>query len=268
MLSNAANMFGGGDADTECSPRAPAQCVMGTQFVTVIEKVNVLEALSAMAGQEIEMANNYKVVDADGEDMFLASEQTDCITRQIKQCAGDCAPWNVDMHYTQGGAHALAYKITRPFTCTCCCFNRPVATLTDELNDGATIASITDPYACCDLTFTIRNADEEPILYVKGGCCQMGLFCPLPCGPCAEVNFSVEDPDGNEVAILHKKVPGCCKFFLAPDVENYEIDFENLQTLEQRLSMIMLAIFIDFRYFNENSNDDNGGLFGGGDAEE
>jgi len=263
MISNL--MGGDEEEDTGCDPEAPAQCIMETSQITVIEKVNVLEALSAMAGQEVEMANNYKIVNADGDPIFFASEQTDCMTRQLKQCCGDCASWDVDIRYTQNGANALVYKIQRPWTMTFLCFNRPVAELTDELNGGKRIATISDPYVCCnDMTFTVKNSDEEDILYVKGGCCQMGLFCPLPCGPCSEVHFTIENTDGEEVSHLTKKVPGCCKFFLAPDVDNYEINLDGLEGLDQRLSMIMLAIFVDFRYFNENKNDEGGG--GGDDA--
>ena len=34
---------------------------------------------------------------AQGGDIFYAVEQTDCITRQLKQCCPDCAAWNVDL---------------------------------------------------------------------------------------------------------------------------------------------------------------------------
>ena len=33
----------------------------------------------------------------EGGDIFYAVESTDCLSRQIKQCCPDCAPWNVEM---------------------------------------------------------------------------------------------------------------------------------------------------------------------------
>lgn len=261
--------MGDEEQTTDCDPQAPVQAMMETGGIKIIEKVNLLEAISANMGQEIEMANRYAIENSDGEQIFFATEATSCFMRQIKQCFGDCSPWDVDINYTKGGLNAPAYKIHRDWTFTCCCFNRPTAELTDELNGGEVVATITDPWVCCsNMTFTIKNRDEEDLLYVNGGCCQMGLFCPLPCGPCAEVNFDVTDTEGNEVAHITKKIPGCCKFLMAPDVDNYEVDFDKLSQLDTRLSMIMLAIFIDFRYFNDSERDEggHGGGDGGGDG--
>mmetsp|Transcript_21879 Transcript_21879/g.68786 ORF Transcript_21879/g.68786 Transcript_21879/m.68786 type:complete len:153 (-) Transcript_21879:42-500(-) len=143
----------------------------------------------------------------------------------------------------------------RDWTCTCCCFNRPAVDMTDA-KTGQKIGSISDPFACCDLAFQVRDAHGEPARKVKGGCCQCGLCCPLPCGPCAEVNFNVEDMNGNQVGSLKKKVPGCCKFFLAPDVDHFDVDFGGVSDPSQRALLLGLAIFMDFRYFSDNPNDD------------
>lgn len=267
-MMDAMNNFMGDDggAETSCDAQAPAQAIMEATGIKVIEKMSLIEAMSANMGQEIEMANHYKIENTQGEQIFFATEQTSCLMRQMKQCAPDCSPWDVDINYTKDGANAPAYKIHRDWTFTCLCFNRPTAEMTDELNGGEVVATIEDPFVCCnDMTFTIKDKANEDLLYVKGGCCQMGLFCPLPCGPCAEVNFTIDDTDGNEVAHITKKVPGCCKFLMAPDVDNYELDFDNLTQLDQRLSMMMLAIFIDYRYFNDSSRDEGEGGGGGSD---
>lgn len=210
------------------------------------------------------MPNKYKIMGPDGKMVFFAMESTNCCTRQLKQCAGDCAPWDVDFRVMNDKGEAEeAYKITRPFTCTCCCLNRPKATIT-EVGSGKEIASMSDPCACCDLTFQIHDEDGDDAMTVNGGCCQMGLFCPLPCGPCAEVNFAVKDQDGNEVAHIQKKVPSCLKFIAAPDVDNYNLDFDGLSSAYEspkleamKLALMAIAIFIDFRYFNDNPNDED-----------
>lgn len=258
-------MFGGEEAnDSPCEAEAPGQAMMATGLITIKEKVNMLEAFTAMAGQEVEMANRYGVENEEGQRIFFAIEQTNCCMRQMKQVFPDCAPWDIDINYTGHGGSTLAYKMTRPWTCTFCCFNRPEVELVDVLNGDELVGTLTDPWTCCDLTYTGRDKDGDDIFYVKGGCCQMGLFCPLPCGPCSEVHFSVENADGLEVSELTKKVPGCCKFLMAPDVDNYVIDFTGgLDQLNQRLLMMAMAIFVDYRYFNDNPNDDNDG--GGGE---
>lgn len=230
--------------------------------VCVQEKMNLIEALSAIIGQEIEMGNKYAIKTEGGEELFMAVEETNCILRQVKQCFPDCTPWKVDIMYTQGGANQKVFEMERPFSCTCCCFNRPVVNMTD-VTTGEKIGSIKDPFACCDLTFAVLGPDGSTALKANGGCCQWGLCCPLPCGPCAEVNFPVTDANsGDEVGKLQKKVPGCCKFFLAPDVDNFNVEFGEVQSPQFKALLIGLAIFMDFRYFNENPNDDNGGIMG------
>mmetsp|Transcript_47453 Transcript_47453/g.113881 ORF Transcript_47453/g.113881 Transcript_47453/m.113881 type:complete len:250 (+) Transcript_47453:68-817(+) len=242
---------------------AHLQC-LGDPRITSLdiqEQANIMEAITAIIGQEVEMANKYKIL-ANGEQIFFAVEQTDCCSRQLKQCLPDCAPWNLDILYTQGGASMQAFHLQRDFTCTICCLNRPVVNVTD-VTTGQEIGSIQDPCACCDLTFAVRGPDGEDALKAKGGCCQWGLCCPLPCGPCAEVNFNIEDASsGEEVAHLKKKVPGCCKFLFAPDVDHFDVDLGGVQDPNYKALLMSLAIFMDFRYFNENKNDDSGGLMG------
>jgi len=239
------------------------QCLANVQKIEVKEKVNFLEALTAIIGQEIEMANKYKIFNDGGEEeLFYAAEQTDCCTRQAKQCCPDCAPWKLHILYTQNGQQQLVYQLERGWTCTCLCFNRPVVEVTDVVQ-GKKIGSMKDPFACCNLTFSMRDAEDNDVLYANGGCCQWGLCCPLPCGPCAEVNFPVTDfKSGDDVAHVQKKVPGCCKFFLAPDVDNYKVDFQKVQDPNWKALLMAFTIFLDFRFFNDNSNDDNGGLMG------
>lgn len=245
----------------------PYEALQMVSKIEVKEKANWLEAITAIIGQEIEMANKYQIFDESGQELFYAVEQTDCCTRQAKQCLPDCAPWNLDILYTQGGARQLSFKMQRDWTCTCCCFNRPVVEIVDVMS-GNKIGSMQDPFACCDLTFTIRDPNDNPQIKAVGGCCQWGLCCPLPCGPCAEVNFPLEDSSsGQPVGHIQKKVPGCCKFLLAPDVDNYKVDFGGIKSPQSKAMVMGLTIFMDFRYFNENSNDDEGGLLGAMDMD-
>eukprot|EP00421_Protoceratium_reticulatum_P073145 CAMPEP_0168407218 /NCGR_PEP_ID=MMETSP0228-20121227/26049_1 /TAXON_ID=133427 /ORGANISM="Protoceratium reticulatum, Strain CCCM 535 (=CCMP 1889)" /LENGTH=64 /DNA_ID=CAMNT_0008420881 /DNA_START=6 /DNA_END=197 /DNA_ORIENTATION=- len=62
-----------------------------------------------------------------------------------------------------------AFNMKRDFTCTCCCFNRPVVEMTDVAS-GQKIGSIQDPWACCDLTFSVRDPSDTTVLKANGGC--------------------------------------------------------------------------------------------------
>merc|ERR1719221_708323 len=189
------------------------EILKGMPDCEIQEKVRWGEVLTEfLIGVEVDFANKYKVLSGDKE-VFLFAEETNFCQRQMKRgsCA-DCVGWHVEALTIADNARAPFIKMERPNTCTCCCFNRPVTTITDSAT-GNEIGSIRDPFACCDLTFTLMGPDGQDVLYAKGGCCQWGLCCQLPCGPCAQVSFPVFDAaTGEEVAMVQKRVPSCCKF--------------------------------------------------------
>lgn len=267
MLQGADNMFNkylGDGADPTMAP--PGQQTMdayevlaGLGEVQITEKTSIIEALTAFAGtdNEFEMPNKYKVLTPDGRQAFFVAEGTDLCTRQAKGCCSDCAAWDVEMRVVNGNNEAEeAFVVKRPWTCTCCCFNRPHASIQDA-RTGEELAHMQDPYACCDITFKITGRDGEDTMKVKGGCCQWGLCCPLPCGPCQEVHFTAEDANGDEVGHITKRVPSMFKFLAAPDVDNYHVDFGGISDPSMKVALMMVAVFIDFRYFSENENADD-----------
>jgi len=253
------NQLIGDGKDPEMAP--PGQFSMDAYMVLegmpqcqITEKASAIEAASALVlDQEIEMPNKYKVLTPEGQQAFFIVETTDACTRQCKGCCNDCASWNVEMRVlNQAGQAEQAFHFDRPWTCTCCCFNRPKVSITDQ-KTGEEIAELEDPCNCCDMTFKVFEKGDDPTMYVKGGCCQWGLCCPLPCGPCAEVHFSAEDAEGQEIGSITKRVPSMLKFLATPDVDNYHVDMEGLDPA-QKIALMAISIFIDFRYFSENAN--------------
>merc|ERR1712046_382378 len=109
------------------------------------------------------------------------------------------------------------------------------------------------------MSFTVltpNEEEEEVLLNANGACCQLGMCCPCPCGPCAKVYFPVSDAkSGVEVAMVTKVVPSCLKFLFAEDVDNFLVEFRDVQNPDWKALLIGLALFIDFRYFNEQSPD-------------
>mmetsp|Transcript_37799 Transcript_37799/g.108976 ORF Transcript_37799/g.108976 Transcript_37799/m.108976 type:complete len:252 (-) Transcript_37799:73-828(-) len=232
------------------------QCLNQLDKVEVREKASVIESLTAILGQEVEMANRYQVFADDGREIFYAVEETSFCTRQAKQCCPDCVPWSVTILYTEGGHGERALELKRPCTLTCCCFNRPVAHVIDVATQQP-LGSLQDPCACCDLTFSLKDASDQELLYARGGCCQWGMCCPCPCGPCSRVQFPVDDArSGKRVAHLQKQVPNCCKFLFASDVDNYKLDFGGVTDPKEKALLLALSIFVDFRYFSDNKADD------------
>lgn len=226
-----------------------------TRCIEVEEKSSMIEAATDLLGWDVEMANKYRIYATDGKktEIMYAVEQTNCCTRNVRRCCPDCTPWELSILHTERGGADLAFTLRRPWSATCCCFNRPVVHIRDEVT-GHDIGSIKDPFACFDLTFSLRDPLEKEVLQAKGGCCQPGLLCPLPCGPCSEVHLDVVDASGEHAAIMTKKVPSCLKWVFASDVDNYKIDYQNVADPRMKALVLALSIFVDFRYFNDNQD--------------
>lgn len=204
------------------------------------------------------MANKYKVMHGDRQ-VFFALEGTGLCFRQ---CQGGCCcwfpAWNTQLRVlnNQGSAEE-AFYLQRPQSFTCCCFGRP-RVIVGDVRNAQEIARVTDPCTVCWLTFNVFDANDDPVLNINAAPCQCGLCCPCPCGPCAQVEFLVEDvKSGSQVGRLVKKVPGILSWLASPDVDNYEIEFSAIQDPKLKIALLAAAIFIDFRLFNDNSNDDS-----------
>jgi len=224
----------------------------------VKEKASILEGVSAALGVEIEFPNRYDILDPETQNrIFFAAEENSC-TKRCMQTAGcrDCAPWQVDILYTGGSSPEKFLTVKRPCTWTCCCFNTPFAHVED--NTGLEVGKFSNPCSCCgSMKFGLHSKEGAPILDIDGGCCQWGLCCPLPCGPCSRVTFYIKEAGTEKIAgTIEKKVPGCCKWFFAPDVDNYHVKLED-KNMDIKMKALLMAftIFLDFRYFNDNSQD-------------
>jgi hypothetical protein len=230
----------------------------GLNAIDVKEKANVAQEVTAMVGTEVRMANKYQILDTAGNQHFFAAERTACCRRQMQQLmCHDCVSWEVDLWYTPTGYPSQQFiSVKRPCGMTCCCFNRPVANVIDDVTK-AKIGSFRDPCTCCALQFQVRDDRDAQVLTVDGGCCccQPGIWCPLPCGPCSKVAFDVKDSSsGDVVAHITKRVPSCLAWLFAPDIDNYHVTFEKVQNPQWKAILMAFTVFMDFRYFNTNRN--------------
>lgn len=238
---------------------SPLQCLSEQNHgIRVQEKISVIEAVSSLMGQEVEMANAYKVYAPNGwDDLFYGVEQTNLCLRNVKQIFGDCTPWSLDIFYKQGCGSEHAFHINRPASCTICGCNRPIAYMMDV--DGNEMGSLRDPGGSCGgLGFEINDPNGNAVFTANSGCCPLGLWCPLPwCPATRDIEMTIVSTEtGEQVGVLTKRVPGMFKFLLAPDVDDYHIQWPGVESPEHRALIMAMAMFIDFRYFNDNANDE------------
>ncbi|CAJ1444438.1 unnamed protein product [Effrenium voratum] len=218
----------------------------------VKERVSWLQEITTFLGAEIETRNRYAIQDGIGNQLFYAIERTDCCRRQLQRsCLHECASWEVDVLHTPPGQYMQRFlSMRRPMQCVCCCFCRPTAEVFDDLTRQK-LGSFRDPCRCCNYNFKLRDAYDTDVLEVHGGCCQPAVWCPLPCGPCANLQFDVLDAHtGAKVASITKQVPGLLAFMFASDVDNYHIQYDLVQDPAWKALLLSFTIYMDFLFFN------------------
>lgn len=230
------------------------------ESIEVRERASAIQEVSAFLGWEIEMANRYGVLDSRGHHCFYAVETTNAAARQMQVgCCHECAPWDVNILHTTlpGGFHPEHFvSLSRPLAFSCCCCWRTKATMRNTITQED-LGYIVDPHPCCTflspIEFKLRDGSDTDVLRIRGDCCQLGLLCPLPLGPCRHVNFDVLDAaSGETVGHVQKEVPSWLSFVAAPDVDNYKVKFDGVERPEFKALLVAFAIFLDFRYFNNN----------------
>lgn len=246
----------GGARNLAQSPAVGA--LKSIRSIKIKEKASLFEAASAAAliGQDVGTVNKYRVLDgSSGNELFYAVETSSCLQRHLRLCCGDCASWHVEIVSTENGLSQEAFLLERPWTWTCCCFNRPRVQV--KLAKTSTlIGSIVDPCTCCALMrFSVKDADGNDVAVAEPGCCQWGLCCPCPCGPCSRIQLTIKDAHGKQAGSVNRQIPGPCSFCFAPQVDHYNLDFGSITDPTHKVLLMSMAIFMDFRYFNDNSWD-------------
>eukprot|EP00929_Paragymnodinium_shiwhaense_P117422 TRINITY_DN8798_c0_g1_i3.p1 TRINITY_DN8798_c0_g1~~TRINITY_DN8798_c0_g1_i3.p1 ORF type:complete len:376 (+),score=102.53 TRINITY_DN8798_c0_g1_i3:73-1200(+) len=221
--------------------------------VMIKEKVQLAEVLIGF-----EMPNKYMLKDPKtGQDVFIAAEKSDGVLgvlgRQVFE--GGDRPFNMDIAMMTGpGQPPLPFvHLERPFKCTCCCYQRPEVFISDA-NSGAVIGSVIDPFACCMMTFDIKDRNQEPVLEISHSPFSCALCCwGCPCG-CQEVDFEVKDKgSGETVGHIRKQFRGAEAVAMVTglgiDADQYTVEFSGIHNTEWKAILLGTALFLDFRFF-------------------
>uniref|UniRef100_A0A7S1RHR7 Phospholipid scramblase n=1 Tax=Alexandrium catenella TaxID=2925 RepID=A0A7S1RHR7_ALECA len=222
--------------------------------VKIKEKVQLAEVLIGF-----EMPNKYMLSDpSTGKDLFIAAEKSDDMMGMLgrQMFEGDQRPFNMEVALLsdKGQIPQPFLKMERPFKCTCCCFQRPEVFVTNA-QSGEQIGSVVDPFACCMMTFDIKDSAGIPVMEINHNPCSCALCCwGCPCG-CQEVDFEVKDKTGGhtvghikkqfrmEEAISMMTGVGC-------DADTYLVDFDQVEVPDWKAIILATALFLDYRFFN------------------
>lgn len=211
-----------------------------------------------------DMPNKYIISDATtGHDLFIAAERSDgmmgMIGRQV--FSGSQRPFNLDISLLQGGGVQPTPFLTahRPFTCTCCCFNRPEMTIYNAMTSQP-IGTTVEPFSCCHFRIGLKDAMRNDVLKINHSCCDCSLCCwGCPCG-CQETTFDVEDVS-SQVAVgkVRREFNAAQAIGMMTgvnaDSDQFSVEFMQVQAAEWKAMLIATAIFLDYCYFTKGGQE-------------
>ncbi|SBS83254.1 phospholipid scramblase, putative [Plasmodium malariae] len=201
-------------------------------------------------GIKLDFNNRYLILDASTELLrFTAIESSEFCNRNCLPKI--CIPINMKILTYGKELSKPDIMIEKDCTCTFLCLNRPTIKMYDYSNNNnrQLIGKIKSPYSCCSYKFDLFDSSNNKIIYMDDTCCQVSILFPCPFGPFKFSNFYLRDAKTNEkVAHLQKEVPFLK--FVKRDIDNYTINFEEVQNPEWKMMLLAFSLFLDYMYYD------------------
>ncbi|ANQ07143.1 Uncharacterized protein PCOAH_00014740 [Plasmodium coatneyi] len=201
-------------------------------------------------GMKLDFNNRYLVLDAATELLkFTAIESSDCCNRNCLPKM--CIPINMKILTYGKELSRPDIMVEKDCSCTMLCLNRPTIKMYgfSNNNNKELIGTIKSPFSCCSYKFDLYDSAMRKIIYMDDTCCQLSILFPCPCGPFKFSNFYLRDAKTNEkVAHLQKEVPFLK--FVKRDIDNYTLNFEEVQNPEWKMMLLAFSLFLDYMYYD------------------
>jgi hypothetical protein len=147
----------------------------------------------------------------------------------------------------------------RPFKCTCCCLGRPEMTAGSQTGY---FGKVVEPCTCIDPLFHIYNNSNNLRWKISANGCQCGICCRAGVvGKCSEAHFEIYSAEKENFdeklcdGSIRRLFSGLVQE-LVSDADNFVINFPLAATPEEKLMLIGTTLMIDYRYFEDNGNQD------------
>lgn len=176
-----------------------------------------------------------------GSPSIFVHEQSDCFERQW---CGPQRSLTLMARLGQDKQAPLLLSMYKPCHChaNLCCL-RPTMTISDGA--GRPVGRIDDPFACCLVNQHVLNSQGEERFYVRGSCCQLGLYWA-----CCDVSFDVESAASGAKGRIQKIFDGFGEIFL--NTNRFKIDYPPDATEEDKALLFASAMLLDLQYFEKN----------------
>jgi hypothetical protein len=144
--------------------------------------------------------------------------------------------------------------LERPFKCTCCCLARPEMTAVVQ---NRPIGKVNEVFTCFDPIFNVLDSKDQLKWKISANCCQCGLVCRNSCGRCSSVEFFIHNGDSVDMSpetksgFIKKVFSGIQE--LVSDSNNFQIEFPENATPDEKFMIISTTLMIDYRLFEDSS---------------
>lgn len=155
-----------------------SNCPGGLEYLNSVDQLLVkqkVELLEAFTG--FETNNKYAILNAVGQNVYYAVEDTDCCTRN---CCGPARPFDMKLF---DNLRTEVIHFYRPLACSSCLFPCCLQSLEVSAPPGNIIGTVEQEWTFCKPSFRLKNQREETVLRIQGP------FCTTSC--CGNVDFNV-----------------------------------------------------------------------------
>jgi hypothetical protein len=194
--------------------------------------------------------------------LFKCKEQSTCCQRQC--CPADAREFNMLIkHISNPDAFKENFskyfaKLSKPYKCSCLCLARPKIT-GEYTSNNQVFGEVKEECSCCDPLFVVLNQSEVKYS-ITINCCQCGFCCRCSCSKYFAVDCIIREGGKNGTPVGSIKKRSARNIMeLIGDADTYIIEFPPSATPEDKLSLIMAGLFIDYRYFESNAGNNGRG---------
>ncbi|KAG7329704.1 hypothetical protein KOW79_005926 [Hemibagrus wyckioides] len=222
-------------------PQRPPGCPPGLEYLTQVDQLLVhqkVELMEALLGWETN--NQYVVKNSLGQQVWLATEESDFCTRMV------CGPLRSFVMHLHDGVGQEVLTLTRPLKCGSCWFPCCLQELEVQAPPGTAIGYVMQDWHPYLPKFTIRDERKRAVLRI------VGPFCDCNC--CSDVIFKVISLDEASVIGRISKQWAGLDTEMFTDADHFGVQFP--MNLEVKMKAVVLAacFLIDFMFFEHSPN--------------
>ncbi|CAH1245351.1 PLSCR1 [Branchiostoma lanceolatum] len=217
-------------------PDKPTNCPAGLEYLTSLDKLRVSQTFGAEGPVCNFENNNYVIKNGRGQQVYFASEETNCFCRQ---CCGPARAFHMSL-YDKLSREVL--HLVRPARCDACCFPCCLMTLTVKTGDEETLGYVKQKWNIFHGILEVQDAEKKPWYHIRGPA------CPCRCFSNMEFKILSLEEDKKAVGSIAKRWGGPQDKYNM-DHENFEIEFPYEVDVRMKAVLLGACFLVNYMYF-------------------